>query len=297
MNVMRLFSLIAHKSMHPKRIRKKEEINRISRMLESFYVNRSDDYGLMDRPESDYQDYADVVTRWTPKNGNVLDLGCGTYRTPLLLQGRGFQTIGCDLFSEKQCRQYQKKVGQDGPRFVSYAGKRLPFDYEAFDTVATLCMMEHVADVHGMLSEIKRILKPGGCIVIIGPNMSGPHRVILAMKNILGRKGRYWQFQNVINCIVGGMKMMFWSLLVLISKKPLFLYVYPWIEKDKIKFELPDDDAIHLNAPLSYKKWFRQNGFRLNQYNRRMGDSKFARVFNTLFPALATKVQIVAQKR
>ena len=283
--------------MQPKRIKKKEEIDRISRMLETFYVNRSDDYGLMDRSEADYQDYVDVVTRWTPMNRDVLDLGCGTYRTPLLLQGRGFQTVGCDLFSEKQCRHYQKQVGKDGPRFISYAGKRLPFDDEAFDTVATLCMMEHVADVDGMLSEIRRILKPGGRVVIIGPNMSGPHRVILGMINILRGKGRYWHFQNVIDCIVGGMKMMFWSLLVLISKKPLFLYVYPRIEEDKIKFELPDDDAIHLNMPLSYKKWFQQNGFRINRYNRYMGDSALARGFNTLFPSLATKVQIVAEKK
>jgi SAM-dependent methyltransferase len=158
-------------------------------------------------------------------------------------------------------------------------------------------MMEHVPDVHGMLLEIKRILKPGGRIVIIGPNMSGPHRVILGMKNTLGGKGRYWQFENVIDCLVGGMKMMFWGLFVLLSKKPLFLYVYPRIEEDKIKFELPDDDAIHLNAPLSYKKWFRQNGFLMNQYNRCMGDSRFAKVFNTVFPSLATKVQIVAEKQ
>ena len=284
--------------MNPKRIKKTKEIDRISNMLKKFYLNRPDDYGLMDRPEADYEEYADVIFRWTPKNGDVLDLGCGTYRTPLLLQSRGFQTVGCDLFSEKQCRRYQKQVGKDGPRFVSYSGKRLPFDDEAFDTVATLCMMEHVPDVHGMLLEIKRILKPGGRIVIIGPNMSGPHRVILGMKNIiLRRERRYWQFQNVIDCIVGGMKMMFWGLFVLLSKKPLFLYVYPRIEEDKIKFELPDDDAIHLNAPLSYKKWFRQNGFLMNQYNRRMGDSRFAKVFNTVFPSLATKVQIVAEKQ
>ena len=283
--------------MNPKRIKKREEFDRISNMLTKFYMNRPDEYGLMDRPEADYEEYADVIMRWTPKNGDVLDLGCGTYRTPLLLQSRGFQTTGCDLFSDKQWRHYQEVVGKDGPRFVSYTGKKLPFDNEKFDTVATLCMLEHVPDVDGMLSEIMRILKSGGRVIIMGPNMSGPHRVILGMKNILQGKGRYWQFRNFRECILGGIKMMFWSLFVFISKKPLFVYVYPRIEEDRIKFELPDDDAIHLDAPLSYKKWFRQNGFILNQYNRRMGDSVLARWFNTVFPSLATKVQIVAQKK
>lgn len=282
--------------MKLKIIKNKQELDNIRRLLKDFYEERSDEYGLMDRPQTDYEEYVEVIKRWTPERGVVLDLGCGTYRTPEMLQKRGFKATGCDLFDEKKIKEYIKIVGKDGPGFVSYEGGKLPFDAETFHTVASLCMFEHITNVGHLLSEIKRILKPEGRIIIMGPNMAGPHRIILGIKKMIQGKGRYWQFGSILACIIGGFKIAFWISGVYLSRMPRFIYVYPLMENDGIKFEQSDDDAVHLNAPISFKKWFMQNGFVLNQYNRGVGDSAITRFLNNILPSLATKVQIVARK-
>ena len=282
--------------MKLKLIKNKQELDNLKRLLKKFYQERSDDYGLMDRPQTHYEKYVEVIKRWTKEKGIVLDLGCGTYRTPKMLHKIGFKATGCDLFNEIKIKEYNKIVGKDGPEFVSYEGINLPFDDETFHTVASLCMFEHITAVGPLLSEMKRILKPEGRIIIMGPNIAGPHRIILGTKKIIQGKGRYWQFGSIPECIIGGFKIVFWTLGVYLSRKPKFIYVYPLMENDDIKFEQSDDDAVHLNAPISFKKWFRQNGFVLDQYNCGVGDSTITRLFNKVFPSLATKVQIVARK-
>ena len=294
---MRLFLLNILNEMKLKILKNKQELDHIRRLLKDFYEDRSDEYGLMDRPQSDYEEYIEVINRWTPEEGIVLDLGCGTYRTPEMLQKRGFKATGCDFFNHTKINEYQKIVGKDGPDFVAYEGENLPFNDETFHTVASLCMFEHITTVDHLLSEIKRILKPEGSIIIMGPNIAGPHRVILGIKKIIQGKGRYWQFKSILECIVGGFKIAYRILGVYLSRKPRFIYVYPLMENDDIKFEQSDDDAVHLNAPISFKKWFRQNGFVLDQYNRGVGDTTITRFFNNFFPSLATKVQIVARKK
>ena len=266
--------------MNLKKIKSEEELNRLTHMLKEFYRRRTEDYGLMDRKQSEYIHYADVVRKWTPEKGSVLDLGCGTHRTPLLLHQYGLMTTGCDLFREDQLKEYQKKAGNHGPRMVSYNGKHLPFEIELFDTVSTLCVFEYVVPVENILLEIKRVLKPNGRLIIMGLNLSGPHRSVLGVIKILKSGERYWQYCSLWECIGGGLKFLLWILqLYFYRGSQLFVYIYPVVESGKIYFEQPDDDAIHLNIPLSYKKWFKRNGFRLDQYNRGVGDSTFTRFF------------------
>ncbi len=65
----------------------------------------------------------------------------------------------------------------------------------------------------------------------------------------------------------------------------------------KIDFQSGDDDVVHLCQPVSFKKYFKQKGYDLILFNRGMGESNFAKKFNSLFPAFATTINIVAQKR
>lgn len=253
----------------------------------------------MDRDESEYQTYADTITKWTTVSGGrgrVLDLGCGTYRTPQLIQERGFLTTGCDLFSPEKLRTYQEAVGPNGPLLVSYDGKKLPFGEAEFDTVASLCVFEHVPDVDAMLFECHRILKPGGRHIVLGPNLGGPHRLVLAMNHLIRGKGRYSHYPTLGSLFSAGMKQGFWTMALLLSGKPEFVYKYPYILNDQIRFEQPDDDAIQLNLPVSYRNWFHKQGYRLRQYNRGAGSSGSVRFFNRLFPSFGTTLQIVAEK-
>jgi SAM-dependent methyltransferase len=278
--------------LNPRQIKTVSELQRIAGLLKEYYKERPDSYGLMDREQFQYDGYADAVGRWTPEKGTLLDLGCGTFRTPLLLQQRGFNATGCDIFSAEKLRDYRRRLGPAGPRLLSYDQNTLPFDDGTFDTVASLC----VTDMNRFLSEMLRVVKRGGRIVVVGPNLSGPHRIILGIFRLAGRRGRFWQYRSVIECLRGGYQIMEWTVRILFSSIPKFIYVYPLMKNGNLHFESPDDDAVHVNHPLSFKKWFRKHGCRLDQYNAGSGDSAFTRVFNRFFPSFATKVQIVARK-
>lgn len=283
--------------MKLKRIRSDEEKARIGSILHGYYNERPDSYGLMDRAESEYEAYVAVIRKWTPEKGRVLDLGCGTYRTPQMIHQAGLETTGCDLFSEKRLKAYREAVGPEGPELVSYNGKSIPFEDNLFDTVGALCVFEHVPDMDGMLREISRVLKPGGRMIIMGPNLGGPHTAVLGGLSLITKRKRFSHYPTLFEVIRAGALQGLWTLGLILSHRPIFIYKYPFIEDNKLIFEQPDDDAIQLNLPVSYKNWFRKNGFRIRQYNRGAGESGPTRLFNRIFPSFATTNQIVAEKR
>jgi ubiquinone/menaquinone biosynthesis C-methylase UbiE len=59
-------------------------------------------------------------------------------------------------------------------RFVRAFGESLPFDDELFDAIVTQDTLEHVHDVATVLRELRRVLKPGGCVYAQFPSWYHP---------------------------------------------------------------------------------------------------------------------------
>ncbi|MBN1781639.1 class I SAM-dependent methyltransferase [bacterium] len=281
----------------PQLVRRQDELDSLTSVLKEFYLARPDNYGLMDRPETDYGKYAEVIRRYTPENGKVLDLGCGTYRSPSVIHALGFQTTGCDLFSPDKLREYRNAVSGSDIRLISYDGRSLPFEDSSFDTAASLCMFEHLSDADRILTEMLRILKPGGRLIIMAPNMSGPHRGVLGLIRLAGGASRFWQFRNPWQCLVFILRALGWTITGFFRKPGTFYYMVPLMENGRFVFEQPDDDAIQMNCPVLFRNWFRAAGCGVLEFNSRCGDSHCARLFNRCLPWFATFVQIVAEKK
>ena len=97
--------------------------------------------------------------------GVVLDIGCGNGEQLLRLRSIGWRCQGVE-FNEKAvaiCRQHDLDV---------YHGdlKSAAFPSESFDFVTANHLIEHVPDPHGLMSEIARVTKPGGAVLIRTPN-------------------------------------------------------------------------------------------------------------------------------
>jgi SAM-dependent methyltransferase len=56
-----------------------------------------------------------------------------------------------------------------GDRMVRASAMRLPFGDEAFDLVTALDLLEHLDDDHGGLREMRRVLRPGGHLLLSVP--------------------------------------------------------------------------------------------------------------------------------
>ena len=63
-------------------------------------------------------------------------------------------------------------------------GASLPFGEDAFDVVWAGETLEHVADVVGLLAEVRRVLRWGGVLLVTTPNQA---RVVVALEALAGR--------------------------------------------------------------------------------------------------------------
>jgi ubiquinone/menaquinone biosynthesis C-methylase UbiE len=100
----------------------------------------------------------------------VLDVGCGTgFGTEGLLEH--VETVhGLDQ-SVHQLEKAYAKFGRDGPvRFARGDAERLPFRDDAFDVVWSSGSIEYWPNPVTALREIRRVAKPGGQVLVVGPD-------------------------------------------------------------------------------------------------------------------------------
>jgi SAM-dependent methyltransferase len=97
----------------------------------------------------------------------VLDVGCGEGYGAARFAEAADRVIGLDYDAAAvahAARRYQK------PRFVRANLAALPICSEAVDVVATLQVIEHVWDHAQFLGECRRVLRPGGWLLVTTPN-------------------------------------------------------------------------------------------------------------------------------
>jgi 2-polyprenyl-3-methyl-5-hydroxy-6-metoxy-1,4-benzoquinol methylase len=97
----------------------------------------------------------------------VLDVGCGEGLFAAELAAAGVETVGIDVAEEPLRRARATHSGLD-VRLVD--GERgWPLDDASFDAVWAGETIEHVADTAGWLSEVRRVLRPGGRLLLSTP--------------------------------------------------------------------------------------------------------------------------------
>lgn len=108
----------------------------------------------------------------------ILDLGCGTGAGLSELTELGAEATGADFSAE--ALQFCRSRGL--PRLVLARGEAAPFRSASFDAAIALDLYEHIEHVEEALAETRRLLKPGGVLVLSVPAyrwLWGPHDVAL----------------------------------------------------------------------------------------------------------------------
>lgn len=115
-------------------------------------------------PQRSNLDFSVMYLRASP-GGRLLEVGCGAGRNLARLQELGWQCEGVDFDGSavRNARVKGLKVHEgtlDGQRFPG----------ESFDAVVSSHVIEHLHDPRGFLLECRRVLKPGGTLVVVTPN-------------------------------------------------------------------------------------------------------------------------------
>ncbi len=106
-----------------------------------------------------------VASMATGIEGRLLDVGCG--RKPYQSLFRVQSYVGLDIDSETTRRQ--------GTADVLYPGGRFPFDEGAFDAVLCNQVLEHIFEPDTFLAEVRRVLVPGGRLLLTVPFVWDEH--------------------------------------------------------------------------------------------------------------------------
>lgn len=135
------------------------------RMIVEHYRSSPEDYVIYLMHIATYR-FAEQYT----SGKRVLDYGCGSgYGSSWIAKSASNVTaidVAADAISHAS-----KQFGAPNLEFLTIDPERqLPFEDESFDTVLSFQVFEHVADTTRYLSEIRRVLVPGGRLVLVTPD-------------------------------------------------------------------------------------------------------------------------------
>ena len=102
-------------------------------------------------------DMALEIARVIPRGSEVLDVGCGNgYIAHHLSALLGTSVTGIDVADST-----------DAPLdYRQYDGREFPAATASFDAIVLAYVLHHAQEIHSMLEEMKRVLRPGGVAII-----------------------------------------------------------------------------------------------------------------------------------
>jgi 2-polyprenyl-3-methyl-5-hydroxy-6-metoxy-1,4-benzoquinol methylase len=119
--------------------------------------------------ELDRRKFAEILDELEPfrGGGQLLDVGCSIGLFLRLAVDRGWTGTGIE-FGERALAYARERLGLDvTDEPLATAG----FEPASFDVVALLSVLEHTTAPREMLSEIAEVLRPGGALYVIVPNV------------------------------------------------------------------------------------------------------------------------------
>ena len=117
-----------------------------------------------------------ALTRSLAPSGRVLDVGCGT-GTFLRELGDGYEKVGVDVSDSML-----DVARRHGLEVHHASGGDLPFPDDGFDIAVTFAVLHHLIDpalVRATITEMCRVVKPGGAVLVWDHNPLNPYWPIL----------------------------------------------------------------------------------------------------------------------
>jgi 2-polyprenyl-3-methyl-5-hydroxy-6-metoxy-1,4-benzoquinol methylase len=119
--------------------------------------------------ELDRKKFGEILELLNPyrSSGRLLDVGCSIGLFLELARERGWEGVGLEPAS--RARAHARDVYGLDVRSVPLT--EASFERATFDAVTLLSVLEHTTDPRGMLAECARVLRPGGALYVVVPNV------------------------------------------------------------------------------------------------------------------------------
>lgn len=171
------------------------------------------------------------------KGQAYLDAGCGTgnFLQLLLAKNCAGQLFGVD-FSPAMLKRSRAKLGQKSTKVTlekADLSEPLPFADQFFDGIACLNVFYTLSDARGLAAEFKRVLKPGGRLVLTTP-LKEPRMMPIIGEHLTFLKEKHPRFWLLV--FLGQLGRLFFPMLLFI---PINLFI-----KKESKFTFYDTEEL-----------------------------------------------------
>lgn len=122
------------------------------------------------------------------RGGELLEVGCGQGHLTRRLEERGLEITGIDANPTVE-------TVAETDRVVHMKAEALEFDDASFDTVVSIHAIEHIPSIQQALSEMVRVLRPGGQALFIYP--AEPIKGLFAVPSSIILHGTPFQARRV----------------------------------------------------------------------------------------------------
>jgi len=137
----------------------------VSRLEDRFYPSK-----LSRDPIANFLEELD---RYVKPSSHVLDIGAGAGVNEYHLRGRVRELVGVDFDPRVESNPLLD-------RGIALRSGELPFARDTFDVVFSIYVLEHVVDPGLFVTEIRRVLRPGGVFLALTPNRN--HYVVVGSR-------------------------------------------------------------------------------------------------------------------
>jgi len=263
----------------------------IEKRMKQFYETSEVYKGFLEAHDELYlRSYIELVDSHAKPDSFILELGCGNGLSARMLRDKGHQVIGIDLsstFLEKT-----NKWEDESLKYLACSAINLPFKDQTFDLVCSNEMLEHVTDAEKSLTEMVRVVKPGGKIIVAGPNLCSPFLPLFDLFRILSGKNELSVWADTKCEAIKGIWKNFWLLTrKRITKKIDFLYREPELEERVIG---GDADSVYYANPIDLEKFFKFKGLKIIKLA--VGYGIKGKIMAKFFPRFGLYVNMILEK-
>jgi ubiquinone/menaquinone biosynthesis C-methylase UbiE len=126
-------------------------------------------------------------------DGEYLEVGCGTGRFTAPLAEKDVRLTSVDI-SEEMLESTRRRLTQvgvvDAVTLQQMDARSMEFPDSTFDVIVSMNVLNHVPEYERVVSEMARVLRPGGSIVIGVPSLFSLYWPYGALVNLRGRSLR-----------------------------------------------------------------------------------------------------------
>jgi 2-polyprenyl-3-methyl-5-hydroxy-6-metoxy-1,4-benzoquinol methylase len=122
--------------------------------------------------EEQFAAYVDLAAGIVP-SGRWLDIGCGAGTLLGLAQRRGYEVEGIELTPDRRA----SAAARTGATVHSQPVEQLHLPDASFDVISMINVFSHLVSPTGTLAELRRLLRPGGVVILAtGELLAGVER-------------------------------------------------------------------------------------------------------------------------